>query len=247
MPCDATQIGRFRRAIGEEDLELLLRATIETTVDGRAIKPQELERVIVDSTVQEKTIAHPTDSRLLDIARRKVVMAAKRLGIKRKQTFDNESAELRRRAGGYVHAKQFKLLRKELRHQRTILSIVICETRRKLAHRFQPGEHDRQAPEAQTLASMKTWLERAERIRTQQPKIKIKQYALHSPEVESISKGKACKPYEFGVKVRLAVTNKSSLMVGARNFPGRGGPFTSHHESRCRLGSEFGLQSELPV
>jgi IS5 family transposase len=61
------------RAIGEEGLELLLEATIETAVDSKAIKPQELERVIVDSTVQEKAIAHPTDSRLLDIARRKVV------------------------------------------------------------------------------------------------------------------------------------------------------------------------------
>jgi transposase, IS5 family len=59
LPCDATQIGRFRRAVGEEGLEQLLKATIETAVEIKAIKPSELERVIVDTTVQEKAIAHP--------------------------------------------------------------------------------------------------------------------------------------------------------------------------------------------
>ena len=68
-PCDATQIGRFRRAIGEAGVEELLKATIDTAVQIKAVKPAEFERVIVDSTVQEKAIAHPVDSRLLEIAR----------------------------------------------------------------------------------------------------------------------------------------------------------------------------------
>ena len=70
------------------------------------------------------------------------------------------------------------------------------------------------------------WLERAERIRTQQRFDKNKLYALHAPEVECIGKGKARKPYEFGVKVSLAVTHKSGLMVGARSFPGN--PYDGH-------------------
>ena len=80
-PCDATQIGRFRRDLGEEGLALLLEATIDTAVAIEAVKPKDLERVIVDTTVQEKAIAHPTDSRLLEIARHKVVSATKRAGI----------------------------------------------------------------------------------------------------------------------------------------------------------------------
>lgn len=225
LPCDATQIGRFRTAIGEEGMELLLKATIDTAVQTRAIKPQELERVIVDSTVQEKAIAHPTDSRLLEIARHKVVSTAKRLGLQLKQTFAHEGRDLRRRAGGYAHAKQFKRLKKVLRRQRTILGIVIREIRRKLELRLQP-EHGNEAPNALTLTAMNTWLERAERIRTQQSKDKNKLYALHAPEVECISKGKARKPYEFGVKVGLAVTHKSGLMVGARSFAGN--PYDGH-------------------
>ena len=66
------------------------------------------------------------------------------------------------------------------------------------------------------LSDLRMWLGRAERIRTQQRHDKNKLYALHAPEVECIGKGKARKPYEFGVKVSLAVTHKQGLMVGAR-------------------------------
>ena len=69
-------------------------------------------------------------------------------------------------------------------------------------------------------------LARAERIRTQRPKDKNKLYALHAPEVECISKGKARKPYEFGVKASVATTHKSGLVVGARTFPGN--PYDGH-------------------
>jgi IS5 family transposase len=85
FPCDATQIGRFRTAIGEAGVEELLKATIDTAVQTKAVRPAEFERVIVDTTVQEKAIAHPVDSRLLEIARAKVVQAAKHVGIALKQ------------------------------------------------------------------------------------------------------------------------------------------------------------------
>jgi transposase, IS5 family len=66
----------------------------------------------------------------------------------------------------------------------------------------------------------------AERIRTQQPTDKNKLYALHAPEVECIGKGKARKPYEFGVKTSIALTHKSGPIVGARTFPGN--PYDGH-------------------
>lgn len=37
--------------------------------------------------------------------------------------------------------------------------------------------------------------------------------------MECISKGKARQPYEFGVKVGIAVTAKQGFIVGARSFP----------------------------
>jgi IS5 family transposase len=230
LPCDATQIGRFRRAIGEEGLEQLLKSTIETAIEIKAIKPAELERVIVDTTVQEKAIAHPVDSRLLEVARHKVVSAAKRAGIALKQTFAKQGKQLRRKAGGYAHAKQFRRLKRTVKRQRTILGVVMREVQRKLDAQSQAvaagGQTEREPSGSIALGDLKMWLERAQRIRAQQRHDKNKLYALHAPEVECIGKGKARKPYEFGVKVSLAVTHKQGLMVGARSFPGN--PFDGH-------------------
>ena len=86
-PCDATQIGRFRKALGEAGVEELLKTTIDAAVAMKAVRPAEFERVIVDSTVQPKAIAHPVDSRLLEIARHQVVKVAKAAGMTLKQTF----------------------------------------------------------------------------------------------------------------------------------------------------------------
>jgi len=220
LPCDPTQIGRFRRDLGEEGMEHLLKATIDTAVTIKAVKPKDLERVIVDTTVQEKAIAHPVDSRLLEIARHKVVSAAKRAGIQLKQTFAKEGKELRRRAGGYAHAKQFRRLKKVVKRQRTILGIVMREVQRKTkAADFAPDH-----PKA--VSDLMMWLERAERIRTQQRNDKNKLYALHAPEVECIGKGKARKPYEFGVKSAVVVSHKHGLILGARTFPGN--PYDGH-------------------
>ena len=68
---------------------------------------------MVDTTVQEKAIAHPTDGHLLEVARRKVVAAVKRCATALKQTFAAESKTLQRQAGGYAHAKQFKRLKRQ--------------------------------------------------------------------------------------------------------------------------------------
>ena len=98
LPCDATQIGRFRRDIGEDGLEQLLKATIDAAAAMKVVKPADFQRVTVDTTVQEKAIAHPVDSRLLEIARHKVVAAAKRVGMTLKQTFAKQGKKRRRDA-----------------------------------------------------------------------------------------------------------------------------------------------------
>ena len=220
LPCDATQLGRFRRALGEDGLEELLGATIDTAVTIQAVQPQDLERVIVDTTVQEKAVAHPTDSRLLEIARHKVVGSAKRAGILLKQTYAKEAKALRFKAGGYAHAKQFRRLQRVIKRQRTILGIVLRAVQRALqAADFVPS-----SPKA--LADLQQWMARAQQVRTQQPKDKNKLYALHAPEVECIGKGKARKPYEFGVKTAVVVSHQQGLMLGARTFPGN--PYDGH-------------------
>jgi transposase, IS5 family len=215
LPCDATQVGRFRRALGEAGVEELLAKTIETAVTAKAIPLKSFERVIVDTTVQEKAIAHPTDSRLLDIARAKLVQFAKRNALPIKQTFEREGKQHKRKAAGYAHAKQFKRMHKVIRRQRTIVGKLIRDIERHLALNGDANNT--------VFASLK---ERAVRIQTQRKTDKNKLYAFHAPEVECISKGKAKTPYEFGVKVSIAVTHKEGLVVGARSFTGA--PYDGH-------------------
>jgi IS5 family transposase len=80
LPCDATTLVKFRRLLGEEGCEELLAQTINQAVNMKLIPVAALATVVVDSTVQEKAIAHPNDARLLEVARRKLVQAAKEVG-----------------------------------------------------------------------------------------------------------------------------------------------------------------------
>jgi IS5 family transposase len=127
---------------------------------------------------------------------------------------------LPRKAGGYAHAKQFRRLQRVLKRQRTILGIVIREVQRKM----QGADFAPAYPKA--ISDLTLWLERATRIQTQQRNDKNKLYALHAPEVECIGKGKAKKPYEFGVKSAVVVSHEHGLMLGARTFPGN--PYDGH-------------------
>ncbi len=102
-----------------------------------------------------------------------------------------------------------------MRRQRTIVGILIREIQRKMAL---------VSLELQQMLTM--WLERAQRLVDQQRKDKNKLYALHAPEVECIGKGKAKKPYEFGVKVSLATSHKKGLILGAKSFPNN--PYDGH-------------------
>ena len=209
LPCNPSSLTRWRQRLGEAGMEELLAQTIAATQAMKAVDARELSRVIVDTTVQEKAIAHPTGSRLLEVARRKLVLLSRRTGIKLRQAYERKAPRLARKAGRHAHARQFKRMRRVLRRQRTLLGRVIRDIGRQL-----------DTLKGTQWEQMRVWLERADRIFRQKPKDKNKLYALHAPEVECIGKGKAHKPYEFGVKVGIAVTARKGLVVGARSFPG---------------------------
>jgi len=219
-PCDATTLVKFRQLLGEEGVEELLAQTINVAAQLKLIEPQELTRVIVDSTVQEKAIAHPTDSRLLEVARTKLVAAAKQAGITLKQTFAKEGRDLARKAARHAHARQWARMHRTIRRQRTIVGRLQREVDRKAS-----------AIGAAVRQTLQETLTKARRIVEQSGQRKAadgqpKLYAWHASEVECISKGKARTPYEFGVKVGIASTLKGNLIVGARAF--HGNPYDGH-------------------
>jgi IS5 family transposase len=214
-PCDPTQIGRFRKLLGEEGVEELLSQTIQTAFKEQLVDASDLENVIIDSTVQSKATAHPTDSRLLEVARNKLVKAAKQCGLSFKQTFEKEAKTLKRKAGGYAHAKQFRRLKKVIKRQRTIVGILLRETGRQLT-----------TVNEQAQQKLKEIMGLVTQLKNQKRNDKNKIYSLHAPEVECIGKGKSGKPYEFGVKTSIVVSHQKSLILGTRTFPSN--PYDGH-------------------
>lgn len=107
MPFHPTSLIKWRKRIGEAGCEELLAATIDAALKLKVITPSSLQRVVVDSTVQEKNIAHPTDSKLYEKARRQLVVIAHRHGIVLRQTYDKDCRYLAPQIGRYAHAKQF--------------------------------------------------------------------------------------------------------------------------------------------
>src|SRR5690606_32726238 len=205
-------------------VEELLAQTVNLAVSAKLIPAAALATVVVDSTVQEKAVAHPTDSRLLETARAKLVDAAKEAGIELKQTFAKEGQHLSFKAGRYAHARQFKRMRAVIKRQRTVVGRLVREVERKAA---MTGDVVRTSlTDALTEA-----LRKAQRIADQSRSRKNidgvpKLYAWHAPEVECIAKGKARQPYEFGVKVGIVMTLKHNLIVGAKAFAGN--PYDGH-------------------
>jgi transposase, IS5 family len=187
-PCDPTQLGRFRKALGEEGVEELLARTMEVAVTLKLIAKKELTRVIVDSTVQEKAVAHPTGSKLLETARSKVVEVAKANGIELKQTYAKEGQLLGYKAGPvfsafFAHARQFKRMRKVIKRQRTIVGRLQREVSRKMTTLSQAVQETL----GQTLDKAKRLVEQTASRKAVDNRSKL--YSWHAPEVECISRG----------------------------------------------------------
>ena len=220
LPCDATTLVKFRRLLGEEGVEELLAQTVNVAVSLKLIPASALATVVVDSTVQEKAVAHPTDSKLLETARSKLVQAAQDTGIDLKQTFAKEGRLLRFKAGRYAHARQFKRMRRVIKRQSTVLGRVAREIERKATAL---SAAVRQALDGALLKAQRIAEQARSRKNTSgSPKL----YAWHAPEVECIAKGKSRTPYEFGVKVGIATTLEHNLIVGVRTFTGN--PYDGH-------------------
>ncbi len=63
-------------------MQTLLKETVAAAQRTRLLAKADLDRVNVDTTVQEKAIAFPTDARLLNTLRQKLVAAAQARGVR---------------------------------------------------------------------------------------------------------------------------------------------------------------------
>ncbi|MDD9928984.1 MAG: IS5 family transposase [Rhodospirillaceae bacterium] len=213
-PLDPSTLSRWRSRIGPEGMEEVLKATVEAALDTGAAREGSLERISVDTTVQPKAIAYPTDGRLYLRGLQALVRRARANGIRLRQSYARLGPRAARKAGRHAHARQFRRMRRDLKRLRTSLGRVFRDVGRKIA-----GNAELEARFARLLALV-------ERVLTQKAGDKDKLYALHAPEVVCISKGKARQRYEFGAKVGIATTNREGLVLAARAFEGN--PYDGH-------------------
>jgi IS5 family transposase len=219
LPFDRSSMTRWRQRLGEEHLQALIQESLRVAHETGAIEAKDLERVTVDTTVQPKAVAHPTDARLMHRALEKLVKLARREGVKLRQSYVRVAKRAAIMIGRYSHAHQFKRMRRELRFLRTRLGRVIRDVRRKIAGK----------PELE--ARFRPLLDLAVKVRLQDQRQRgHKVYSLHAPEVECIGKGKARMPYEFGCKVSIATSATApkggQFVLHAKAL--HGNPFDGH-------------------
>ena len=218
LPHERSGLSHWRKRIGDH-LDIVLQESLRLAEASGALTKRDLGRVTVDTTVQPKNIAFPTDARLLLTAIQQLAKLARAHDVPLRQSYARLAKRAALMAGRYAHAKQFKRMRGRLKFLRTRLGRVIRDIQRKtnddevLRQVFAPP------------------LSRATQIRSQKqrqrgPKI----YSWHAPETECIGKGKARTPYEFGVKVSLTTINKRAkggqFILHAKALPGS--PYDGH-------------------
>ena len=125
LPIDPSSLSKWRKRVGAERLEKLLEATLHTALAMKAVRPQEFQQVNVDTTVQEKAIAFPTNARLYHKMRVALVRRAKSLGLVLRQSYRFQGKRMLAQQGRYAHARQMKRAAKMTRQLQTILGRVV--------------------------------------------------------------------------------------------------------------------------
>ena len=226
-PIDPSSMTKWRKRVGEAGAEEMLKQTIEAGLMMKVVKQSELKRINVDTTVQEKEIRFPTDSRLYDRAREKLVQAAEKRRITLRQKYNHKAKEMLLMQSRYAHAKQFKRAAKCTAKLKTWLGRVVRDIERK-------------CPKMDTKLS--DLIKTSKKLLDQKKDSKNKIYSIHTPEVECISKGKVHKRYEFGCKVSVAATSRGGWIVGAKAF--HGNPYDGHTLSKTI--EQVGRLAKLP-
>lgn len=215
-PIDPSSLTRWRKRIGEEGVEWLLTQTIAAGQKAGAIDENSVKRVAIDTTVMEKNIAYPTDARLYERARAQLVALAQQAGVDLRQSYARLAPRLALQVGRYAHAKQFKRMRKALKKLKGYTGRVMRDLRR----------HLQDIPSGLLRDQITGKLALVSHLLHQPVRGSGKIYAMHEPDVDCISKGKARVRYEFGTKVSIATTIDEGFVVGMRALPGN--PYDGH-------------------
>lgn len=129
---DASSLTRWKQRIGEEGFQWLLAFTVELAIEKEVLKEKDLEEVIIDTTVMEKNITYPTDSKLLVKIIQLLNKEAAKIKLKLRQSFLRVSVHVARKVAQYAHAKQMKRMYRGVRKLKTITGRLVRDIQRKL-------------------------------------------------------------------------------------------------------------------
>ena len=201
QPFDPSNFVHFRKRIGERGLEFLLGQSVSLHPNAHT----EAE-VQIDTTVQEKNITFPTDSKLAKKVIDNCSKIAKKEGVVQRQSYKRVSKQLLREAYFGHHPKRRKNAKMARKKLRTLGKRVLRELERKLPENVLKDYEE----------VFKIYL----KALTQERNTKDKVYSLHESQVACIAKGKSGKAYEFGTKVAVVRGRKTGIITSVKRFSG---------------------------
>lgn len=207
-PFDPTELIKFRKRIGEAGAERLLKLSIDL-FDRKEV---EEKVVLIDTTVQEKNITFPTDTKLQKKIIEKCRAIAAKEGINLRQSYKRTLKQLMIDQRFREHPRRKKKARSAARKIRTLAGRVLRDIERKLSQEL--------------LIKYADELHIFNLILQQKKGDKNKIYSIHEPDVKCIAKGKESKKYEFGNKSSIVKTKVSGIIVGALGF--KDNPYDGH-------------------
>lgn len=199
FPCSPTDLVHFRKRIGEAGMEKIFQASV--MLHGK----QALEReVVIDTTVQEKNITFPTDTKLrVKVMGRCLRMAAAE-SVRVRRSYRRELRKTLRVIRFSKSTRDKKKVAAAIRRVKTMANALLRDVMRKL-----PPD---------SLEARREELELYRRAVNQKRHDKNKIYSLHEPEVCCIGKGKDHKKYEFGAKAAIVMTKTNCIIVGVKSY-----------------------------
>jgi IS5 family transposase len=206
-PFDPTDLVYFRKRVGDQGMEKVLSLTVRLHF-GSEVE----QEILVDTTVQEKNITYPTDTKLALKIIDYCWSYAEAEGIQLRQSYRFVLKDLRLKCFNANHPRRRKAARKAQRKIKTIAGRLVRDVRRKMS--------------AEALDYYGVSLSLFSQVLAQKRGDKNKRYSLHEPAVWCIAKGKVAKKYEFGCKVSVVRGAHSGVIVGMKSFPGN--PYDGH-------------------
>lgn len=196
-PCEASELVHFRHRIGESGIELILKESIR--INGNDSNDSTSS---IDTTVQEKNITFPTDSKL----HRKIIDKCRKIAEKEnlavRQSYTRTLKRLSLDQRFRNHPRNKWKARKADRKEKTIAGRLVRELERNLS------------PDSRYQSDIDLF----KRILSQKKSDSHKVYSVHEPDVQCLSKGKEHKKYEFGNKVSIIYTQTTGVIIGAMGF-----------------------------